>query len=293
MHKRRIKGVKHIVVVASGKGGVGKSTVAANLAIMLAKKGYKTALVDADIYGPSMPIIFGLSDAKISVYMRGEQEFMLPVEKYGVKMISLGMLADPKQAVIWRGPLAANALNMMFTNTEWGDIDYMIVDFPPGTGDIQISTLQQYRISAAIVVTTPQIIAVSDARKGADMFTPSKMNVPLLGVVENMSWFTPQNHPDEKYYIFGQGGGEALAREFDTEFLVQIPLVKDVCDSSESGGNLMEMGNPIINAAFEKLAERVYIQLDEEEICECDCDDEDCSNDCNGNCDECSHKHKH
>lgn len=292
MRKKNIKGVKHVVVVASGKGGVGKTTVAANLAVMLAKKGYKTAIVDADIYGPSMPIVFGITDSKISVYMREGKEYMVPVEKYGVKIVSLGMLADPKQAVIWRGPMAASALNMMFSNTEWGDIDYMIVDFPPGTGDIQISTLQQYRISAAIVVTTPQIMAVSDARKGADMFAHDKMNVPLLGIVENMSWFTPQSHPDEKYYIFGQGGGDALAREFDTEFLVQIPLVKDVCDSSETGSNLMDSGNAVLTAAFEKLAERVSLQLDEEIVPEYD---EECDSDeeCNGNCNECSHKHSH
>ncbi|MCQ2285976.1 MAG: Mrp/NBP35 family ATP-binding protein, partial [Bacteroidales bacterium] len=150
MRKKNINGVKHLVVVASGKGGVGKSTVASNLAIMLARKGYKTALVDADIYGPSIPRIFGVEDEKIRAYMRGEEEVMMPVEKYGVKLMSIGMLVDPRQAVIWRGPLAANALGMMLSNTEWGDIDYLVIDFPPGTGDIQISMMQQYRISAAI-----------------------------------------------------------------------------------------------------------------------------------------------
>jgi len=183
--KSVIKGVKHIIVVASGKGGVGKSTVSANLAIMLAKKGYKTALLDADVYGPSIPKMFDLEDQMVEVTMGEDgKEYMQPMEKYGVKINSIGFLVPSDRAVIWRGPLAGGALTQLFTQTAWGDIDYMIVDFPPGTGDVQISAIQQFRIAGAIIVTTPQVIAVNDARKGAEMFAPDNMNVPLFGVVE-------------------------------------------------------------------------------------------------------------
>jgi len=179
--KSRIKGVKHIIVVASGKGGVGKSTVSANLAIMLAKKGYKTALLDADVYGPSIPKMFNLEDQMVDVTVdETGKEFMVPKEKYGVKINSIGFLVPSDKAVIWRGPLAGGALTQLFNQTIWGDIDYMIVDFPPGTGDVQISAIQQFRISGAIIVTTPQVIAVNDARKGAEMFLPENMNVPLF-----------------------------------------------------------------------------------------------------------------
>lgn len=262
LRKAKPEGVKHLVVVSSGKGGVGKSTVAANLAIMLANKGYKTALLDADIYGPSVPKIFGIENARIEVIEKEGKEIMLPIEKYGVKVNSIGLIVDPAQAVIWRGPLAGNALSMLFNQTAWGEIDYMIIDFPPGTGDIQISTLQQYEISAAIAVTTPQVIAVNDVRKGMDMFSSEKMNVPLLGIVENMSWFTPMNHPEEKYYIFGQGGGELLAKEFATPLLVQIPIVQEVGKTAEQGGNLIEANIPIINDLFGKLADELVYQLE-------------------------------
>ena len=249
IEKTSLKGVKHIVVVASGKGGVGKSTVSANLAISLAAKGYKVALVDADIYGPSIPKIFNIEKEKIGLI----DDLMQPVKKYGVTINSIGFMIDAKQAVIWRGPLAANTMLQLFTNTNWEDIDYMIVDFPPGTGDIQLSIMQQLVIDASIIVTTPQTLSVNDARKGADMFSPDKLNVPILGIVENMSWFTPQEHLDEKYYIFGQGGGQMLAEELNTQVLAQIPLIKEVGISTEEGSNLIEKNIPEINTIFNQI----------------------------------------
>ena len=261
LDKTILPSVKHIVAVASGKGGVGKSTVAANLAVTLAKMNYKTALVDADVYGPSAPKIFGIEKENIGVYEQDGKQLMKPVEKYGVKINSIGFMTDPSQAVIWRGPLAASALAQLFENTVWGDIDYMIVDFPPGTGDIQLSTVQHFKLDASIVVTTPQIIAVNDARRGAEMFSPRKLNIPLIGIVENMSWFTPQEHPEEKYYIFGQGGGSKLAAEFNSTLLTQIPLIKSIGDAAESGSNLMEQNNPTITACFETIAKAVIKAL--------------------------------
>lgn len=297
--KSRIKGVKHIIVVASGKGGVGKSTVSANLAIMLAKKGYKTALLDADVYGPSVPKMFNLEDQMVEVTMGEDgKEYMVPMEKYGVKINSIGFLVPRDKAVIWRGPLAGGALTQLFTQTLWGDIDYMIVDFPPGTGDVQISAIQQFRISGAIIVTTPQVLAVNDARKGAEMFAPDNMNVPLFGVVENMSWFTPKQHPEEKYFLFGQGGGLTLAREFNTTLLAQIPLVQEVGETAEKGANLMDQNNAIINDAFDSLADEVVYQLENapiDEVEEETCDREDCehSDSCTHDCSTCGHACHH
>lgn len=300
MQKTRLKGVKHIIVVASGKGGVGKSTVSANLAITLAKKGYKTALVDADIYGPSVPKFFGMENEMVGVSVDANgQEIMSPKEKYGVKINSIGFLVDKDKAVIWRGPLAGGAMAQLFTQTDWGDIDYMVVDFPPGTGDIQISTIQQFKIDGAVIVTTPQVIAVNDARKGAEMFSPEKMNVPLFGVVENMSWFTPKQHPEEKYFLFGQGGGQTLANEFSTVLLAQIPLIQEVGETAEKGANLMELNNAEINAAFDKIAEEVVYQLQNAPIEEVEhhheCDHEHCeqSQSCNHDCSSCSHHCNH
>lgn len=295
--KSKIKGVKHVIVVASGKGGVGKSTVSANLAITLAKKGYKTALLDADVYGPSIPKMFNMENEMVDVTMNDKgEESMAPKEKYGVKINSIGFLVPSDKAVIWRGPLAGSALSQLFTKTVWGDIDYMIVDFPPGTGDIQISAIQQFKISGAIIVTTPQVIAVNDARKGAEMFTPENMNVPLFGVVENMSWFTPKQHPEERYYLFGQGGGLTLAREFNTTLLAQIPLVQEVGETAEKGGNLIEKDIAIINEAFDKLADEVVYQLENAPVDEVEddcCDQEDCEHaqSCNHDCSNCSHHH--
>ncbi len=252
-----MEGVKKIIVVASGKGGVGKSTVAANLAIALSRNGYKTALVDADVFGPSIPTMFGLEDARPDVTANGNQEMIFPIERYGIKIISIGFFIDRSQSLIWRGPMAANAVKQLFEDTQWGDIDYMIVDFPPGTSDIQLTTVQKLNLAGAIIVTTPQEIALNDARKASSMFMNPDLKVPLLGVVEDMSWFTPAQHPDEHYYIFGKGGGMRLAQEFDTRLLCQIPLIMEVGEAAEKGLNVFQQTNKAAADAFETLAEQV------------------------------------
>ncbi|MCB8964713.1 MAG: Mrp/NBP35 family ATP-binding protein [Bacteroidales bacterium] len=257
IEKVELKGVKNIVIVASGKGGVGKSTVSANLAISLARNGFRTALVDADIFGPSIPKMLGIENVNPEVTREGEKEAMLPIEKYGVKVMSIGFFVKKNQGLIWRGPMAANAIMQLFENTIWGDIDYMVIDFPPGTSDIQLTTVQKLKISGAIIVTTPQEVALNDARKAASMFNNPDLNVPILGVVENMAWFTPQPHPEEKYYIFGQGGGEILAKELNSKLLGQIPLVAEVGQAAENGLSIYNQSNPSVIEAFEKLAEAI------------------------------------
>lgn len=258
-----IEGVKHIIVVASGKGGVGKSTISANLAMTLVGKGYKVALVDADIYGPSIPKIFDVEDERPCLSVKTDKENMMdPVKKYGVEINSLGFFADKGKSVVWRGPMASNAITQLFTQTYWEDIDYMIVDFPPGTGDIQITTVQKFCVDGAIMVTTPQQLSLNDARKGAEMLTSEHIDIPLIGVVENMSWFTPQRHPDEQYFIFGQGGGETLADEFGVRLLAQIPLVKEVGEIAEQGQNFLSLNNNKLKACFENLADAVVLFTD-------------------------------
>ncbi|HNX42847.1 MAG TPA: Mrp/NBP35 family ATP-binding protein [Bacteroidales bacterium] len=252
--KKTLPGVKQIIVVASGKGGVGKSTVAANLSIALARNGFKIALVDADIYGPSIPRMFGIEDVVPEVSAVGEKEIMYPIEKYGIKIISVGFFVKQNQGLIWRGPMAANAILQLFENTQWGDIDFMIVDFPPGTGDIQLSTVKQLNVSGAIIVTTPQAISLNDARKGASLFTNSGINVPIVGVVENMSWFTPKSHPEEKYFIFGSDGGETLAKELNTKFLGKIPLVAEVGEEAEKGFSVYHQADKEVIGAIENIA---------------------------------------
>lgn len=254
--KNKMENIGKIIVVASGKGGVGKSTVSANLALTLAKQGYRVGILDADIYGPSIHKMFGVESVPVEATYVGEEELLVPVEKFGLKIISIGMLVDNSQAVIWRGPLAANALAQLLGKTQWGELDYLVIDFPPGTGDIQISTMQQFEVDGAIVVTTPQVLAVNDARKGAEMFSASKMNVPIIGFVENMSWFTPKDHPDEKYLLFGKGGGQKLADEFNTKLLAQIPLIQDV-EEVEDQDCLLAESDSTICKCFEQIADQV------------------------------------
>lgn len=255
--KLELPGVKNIIVIASGKGGVGKSTVAANLAVTLARQGHKTALVDADLYGPSIPTMFGVQNEQPSGGMKNGKEVIYPIEKYGVKLVSIGFFIKPGQSLIWRGPLAANALTQLFGNTEWGDTDYMIIDFPPGTGDIQLTTIQKLNLAGAIIVTTPQDVAVADARKAASMFTNPDLNVPLLGIIENMAWFTPEKHPDEKYFLFGKGGGEKMAHEFKTRLLGQIPLILEVGEVSDKGTTIYNQKNNQVIEMFEKISNLV------------------------------------
>jgi len=250
-----MEGVKNIIVVASGKGGVGKSTIAANLAVTLTRNGYKTALVDADIFGPSIPKMFGIEDARPEVTAFGDKQMIFPVNKYGVKIISIGFFIDRSQSLIWRGPMAGKALTQLFEDTEWGDIDYMIIDFPPGTSDIQLTTVQKLNLTGAIIVTTPQEISLNDARKASSMFLNPDLKVPILGIIENMSWFTPAKHPDETYYLFGKGGGLKLAKEFDTMLLGQVPLVIELGEAAEQGKSVFSQTNRQVVEAFEKITE--------------------------------------
>jgi len=252
-----MEGVKNIIVVASGKGGVGKSTVAVNLAISLARNGMKTALVDADIYGPSIPKMFGIENSRPEVKVIGGKEIMFPIEKFGVKIMSIGFFIAQNQSLIWRGPLAANAITQLFSNTQWGETDYMVVDFPPGTGDIQLTTVQKLSLAGALIVTTPQEIALNDARKAASMFTNPDLNVPILGIIENMSWFIPVLHPEEKYFIFGKGGGQKMAGEFNTRLLGQIPLVAEVGEAADHGRSVFSQENTAVAEEFESIAGKI------------------------------------
>lgn len=257
-----LKGIKNIIVVASGKGGVGKSTVAVNLALGLAKKGAKVGLIDADIYGPSIPIMFGVEGERPRSSQNAEGKTRIePIEKYGIKLLSIGFFTDPNQPVPWRGPMVSTAVKQLFNDADWGELDYMIVDLPPGTGDIHITITQGFPITGAVIVTTPQNVALADARKGLGMFLMDSVNVPLLGVVENMSYFTPAELPENKYYIFGQNGGQALAQQYGIAFLGEIPLVKSISDSGDEGKPVILNENDLMGEAFMQIAERVAQQV--------------------------------
>lgn len=230
-----LPGVRNIIGISSGKGGVGKSTVAANLAVALARQGYKVGLLDADIFGPSMPKMFGVEDEQLYMTRKDDRDWIEPVEKYGVKMLSIGFVVDKDAAVLWRGGMASNALRQLITDAWWGDLDYFLIDMPPGTSDIHLTLVQTLPITGVIIVSTPQEVALADARKGISMFTGDKVNVPVLGIVENMAWFTPAQHPDERYYIFGDGGAKRLAEELHVPLLAQIPLVADIRERADNG----------------------------------------------------------
>lgn len=249
--------IKNIILVASGKGGVGKTTVAANLAVALSRDGYKTGLLDADLYGPSVPLALGLEGQRAMARQEGNKEVFEPLERFGIKVMSLGFLMKKEDAVIWRGPMASNALSQLLENTRWGELDFLVIDMPPGTGDISITLTQRLPQAKAIVVITPQQVAVADGRKAARMFTSNNINIPVLGVVENMSWFVPEKHPDEKYLLFGQGGGEQLANEYNIPLLAQIPLVSDVCELGDSGKTVFASSNAMIVKAFQDLSSRI------------------------------------
>jgi ATP-binding protein involved in chromosome partitioning len=230
-----LPGVKNIIAVASGKGGVGKSTVAVNLAVALAKTGARVGLIDADIYGPSLPIMFGAENESLYVTEKNGRQLMLPVEKFGVKMLSIGFMVDPDQAIVWRGPMASKALKQLFSDAEWGELDYMLIDLPPGTGDIHLTLVSAVPVTGAVVVSTPQKVALADARKGIAMFGMDSVKVPVLGLVENMAWFTPAELPESKYYIFGNGGCKNLAADMKVPFLGQVPLIQSICEGGDSG----------------------------------------------------------
>lgn len=257
-----LPGVKNFIAVSSGKGGVGKSTVAANLAVALAMQGAKVGLVDADIYGPSMPMMFDVLDEKPMLRDIGEKSFIVPVESYGVKLLSIGFFTtDMNQAVVWRGPIAVRALNQMLGEADWGELDYMIIDLPPGTGDIHLSLVSAVPLTGAIVVSTPQQVALADARKGVAMFQLPQINVPVLGIVENMAWFTPAELPQNKYYIFGHGGASQLAETLGLPLLGQIPLVQSICEAGDVGRPVVLQKDTPQAKAFIELAGNVVRQV--------------------------------
>ncbi|HLS71734.1 MAG TPA: Mrp/NBP35 family ATP-binding protein [Chitinophagaceae bacterium] len=259
-----LKGVKNIIAVASGKGGVGKSTVASNLALALAQEGAKVGILDADIYGPSLPIMFGIQGERpMMVDVDGKGKIQ-PIEAYGLKVMSIGLLIDEKEAVVWRGPMATSALRQFITDVHWGDLDYLILDLPPGTGDIHLTMVQTIPVTGAVVVTTPQTVSVADAKKGLTMFNQGQIKIPILGVIENMAYFTPEELPDNKYYIFGKGGGKLLADQFEVPFLGEIPLIQSIREGGDRGLPVVlgESGqvSEIMRELAQKLAQNVSIR---------------------------------
>ncbi|MEO7522585.1 MAG: Mrp/NBP35 family ATP-binding protein [Ferruginibacter sp.] len=253
--KTILAGVKNIIAVVSGKGGVGKSTVAANLALALSNGGAKVGLMDADIYGPSQHIMFGIRGERPMMKDNGEGKgLIVPIEKFGIKVMSIGLLIDEKQAVVWRGPMVSSAIRQFVSDVDWGELDYLIIDMPPGTGDIHLTIVQTVPVTGVIVVTTPQLVALADAKKGVAMFGQAQLKVPIIGLVENMSYFTPAELPDHKYFIFGKDGGKQLAEEFDIPFLGQIPLVQTIREGGDLGVPLMLSDDEITKKAFEEFA---------------------------------------
>ena len=253
--KAVLSGVKNIIAVVSGKGGVGKSTVASNFALALAAGGAKVGLMDADIYGPSQHIMFGVRGERPMMKDDGTGKGMIePIEKYGIKMMSIGLLIDEKQAVVWRGPMVSSAIRQFVSEVDWGELDYLIVDMPPGTGDIHLTMVQTVPVTGVIVVTTPQLVSVADARKGVAMFGQGQLKIPIIGLVENMSYFTPAELPENKYYIFGKDGGKHLADEFEMAFLGQIPIVQSIREGGDEGVPVMVSDDKITRKAFEEFA---------------------------------------
>ena len=258
-----LPGVKNIIAVSSGKGGVGKSTVAANLAVSLTKCGYKVGLLDADIFGPSIPKLFGIEGEQLYLHEVDGRNLIIPIERFGIKMLSIGLVIDPDKAALWRGSMASNALKQLIEQADWGELDYFLIDMPPGTSDIHLTLVQTLAITGAVVVTTPQQVALADARKGVAMFREPKINVPVLGIVENMAWFTPDRHPDERYYIFGNDENvDRMAQEYDVPILARIPLVAPVGDHNDAGAPISLSDDSLTAAAFLHLAHEVIDAVD-------------------------------
>jgi ATP-binding protein involved in chromosome partitioning len=256
-----IKGIKNIIAIASGKGGVGKSTVTSNIAISLSKMGFNVGILDADIYGPSIPIMFDITDARpLSVTIDGKSK-MKPVENYGVKILSIGFFTKPDQAVIWRGPMASKALNQMIFDADWGDLDFLLVDLPPGTGDIHLSILQALPVTGSVIVSTPQNIALADARKGIAMFKQKSINVPVLGLVENMAYFTPFELPDNKYYIFGKNGAKNLSHDMKVQFLGEVPILQSIREASDFGHPASLQEESKISLTFKDITKNLVSEL--------------------------------
>jgi ATP-binding protein involved in chromosome partitioning len=257
----KLNNIKNIILVSSGKGGVGKSTIAVNLALALKAKGAQVGLLDADISGPSVPIMLDVENAKPKAFKEGEKTRMFPVEQYGIKVLSIGFFTQPGQPIPWRGPMASTAVKQLFNDADWGELDYLVVDMPPGTGDIHITIAQGYNISGAVIVTTPQKVALADTAKGIGMFKMSSINVPVLGIVENMAYFTPKELPDNKYYIFGKNGAKLLSEQFDAPILAQIPLTLGLAEYGDSGKPVMLEEENDLKETFLHLAEKVAQQI--------------------------------
>lgn len=249
-----LAGVKNIIAVVSGKGGVGKSTIAANLALALAEGGASVGLMDADIYGPSVPIMFGVRGERPMMKDKNGKGMIVPLEKYGIRLMSIGLLVDEKNAVVWRGPMASSAIRQFVTDVDWGELDYLVIDMPPGTGDIHLTLMQTVPVTGVVIVTTPQNVALADAKKGIAMFGQAQINVPIIGLVENMAYFTPAELPDNKYYLFGKEGGKRLADEYDLSFLGQVPLVQSIREGGDSGIPAMVGEDPVSQQAFRDFA---------------------------------------
>lgn len=254
--------VKNVIAVSSGKGGVGKSTVAANLAVALSKLGYKVGLLDADIFGPSVPKMFQVEDARPYAEEVGGRDLIVPVEKYGIELLSIGFFVSPEQATLWRGAMASNALKQLVGDAKWGELDYFVLDTPPGTSDIHLTLLQNLAITGAVIVSTPQEVALADARKGINMYQNDKVNVPILGLVENMAWFTPAELPENKYYLFGKEGTKRLAEELNVPLLGQIPIVQSICEGGDNGTPVALNEDSITGQAFIELAKNVVEQTE-------------------------------
>ncbi len=255
-----LPGVKNIIAIASGKGGVGKSTVTANLAVALHRSGAKVGLIDADIFGPSIPVMFDAENMQPMVTQKNGKNYIIPIRQYGIKMLSIGFLAPSDSAVVWRGPMASSALRQFFMDAEWEELDYLLVDLPPGTSDIHLTLVQTVPVTGAVIVTTPQKVALADARKGLAMFRQPQINVPILGIVENMAYFTPAELPENKYYIFGQGGGEKLAKQYEVPFLGQIPLVQSIREAGDLGRPAV-MTDDVTAQSFKDLAQALAQQV--------------------------------
>ena len=258
---KAVPGMRNIIAVASGKGGVGKSTVTANLAVTLAKMGFAVGVLDADIYGPSMPIMFDVESEKpISVTVNGQSK-MKPVESYEIKLLSIGFFTAPSQAVIWRGPMASKALNQMIFDADWGELDFLLIDLPPGTGDIHLSIMQSLPIAGAVIVSTPQAVALADAKKGVSMFLSESINVPVLGIIENMAYFTPEELPNNKYYIFGKEGAKNLAEDLQVPFLGEVPLVQSIREAGDFGRPAAMQTGSVIETVFEEITRNVVREV--------------------------------
>ena len=255
--KTALSKVKHIIAVASGKGGVGKSTVAANLAIALARANQRVGLIDADIYGPSVPMMFGLGNEQPGAFEKDGKTVMVPLERYGIKLMSIGCFVDANRPLIWRGPMATSALNQLMNDTLWGELDWMVVDMPPGTGDIQLTLAQQYNVSGAVIVTTPQKVAFADVLRAAMMFKEEALQIPIYGLVENMAYFTPSDMPDKKYYIFGKETGKGFADQLSVPLLGQIPITEKIAECGDAGTPLALDADSPVTKAFDKIAQAI------------------------------------